>query len=208
MNFIFISPHSPRNYWLFCDRLKKNGVTVLGIGDIPYDSLEKHVKDSLTEYYYVESLQDYDKMFRAVAFLSFKYGKIDWIESHNELFIEQDARLREDFNIKTGLQTADIERFRLKSAMKPYFRSAHIAAPRHAAIPTIREAKAFARKVGYPVIVKPDMGVGAKDVQLIETATELVLLGKIHRAVHYGRICAWQHLFLRRDRKPGRRTPL
>ena len=173
MNFIFISPHSPRNYWLFCDRLKKNGVTVLGIGDIPYDSLEKHVKDSLTEYYYVESLQDYDKMFRAVAFLSFKYGKIDWIESHNELFIEQDARLREDFNIKTGLQTADIERFRLKSAMKPYFRNAHIAAPRHAAIPTIREAKAFARKVGYPVIVKPDMGVGAKDVQLIETATEL-----------------------------------
>ena len=91
MNFIFISPHSPRNYWLFCDRLKKNGVTVLGIGDVSYDSLEKHVKDSLTEYYYVESLQNYDKMFRAVAFLSFKYGKIDWIESHNELFIEQDA---------------------------------------------------------------------------------------------------------------------
>ena len=173
MNFIFISPHSPRNYWLFCDRLKKNGVNVLGVGDIPYDSLEKHVKDALTEYYYVESLQDYDKMFRAVAFLSFKYGKIDWIESHNELFIEQDARLREDFNIKTGLQTADIERFRLKSAMKPFYRTAHIAVPRYADIPTIREAKAFARKVGYPVIVKPDMGAGAKDVQLIETPTEL-----------------------------------
>ena len=173
MNFIFISPHSPRNYWLFCDRLKKNGVNVLGVGDIPYDSLEKHVKDALTEYYYVESLQDYDKMFRAVAFLSFKYGKIDWIESHNELFIEQDARLREDFNIKTGLQTADIERFRLKSAMKPFYRTAHIAVPRYADIPTIREAKAFARKVGYPVIVKPDMGADAKDVQLIETPTEL-----------------------------------
>lgn len=173
MNFIFISPHSPRNYWLFCDRLKKNGVNVLGVGDIPYDSLEKHVKDALTEYYYVESLQDYDKMFRAVAFLSFKYGKIDWIESHNELFIEQDARLREDFNIKTGLQTADIERFRLKSAMKPFYRTAHIATARYADIPTIREAKAFARKVGYPVIVKPDAGAGAKDVQLIETPTEL-----------------------------------
>ena len=173
MNFIFISPHSPRNYWLFCDRLKKNGVTVLGIGDTPYDSLEKHVKDSLTEYYYVESLSDYDKMFRAVAFLSFKYGKIDWIESHNELFLAQDARLREDFNIRTGLQTADIDRFRLKSAMKPFYRNAHIAVPRYADIPTIREAKAFARKVGYPVIVKPDAGADAKDVQLIETPTEL-----------------------------------
>ena len=173
MNFIFISPHSPRNYWLFCDRLKKNGVTVLGIGDVSYDSLEKHVKDSLTEYYYVESLHDYDKMFRAVAFLSFKYGKIDWLESHNELFIQQDARLREDFNIKTGLHPADIERFRLKSAMKPFYRNAHIAVPRYADIPTIREAKAFARKVGYPVIVKPNSGTGAKDVQLIKTPTEL-----------------------------------
>ncbi len=173
MNFIFISPHSPRNYWLFCDRLKKNGANVLGIGDTPYDSLEKHIQDALTEYYYVESLQDYDKMFRAVAFLSFKYGKIDWIESHNELFIEQDARLREDFNIKTGMHTEDIERFRLKSAMKPFYRSAHIPVPRFAFIPSIKEAKAFARKVGYPVIVKPDMGANAKDVQLIGTPTEL-----------------------------------
>ena len=31
MNFIFISPAFPTNYYNFCDRLKKNGVTVLGI---------------------------------------------------------------------------------------------------------------------------------------------------------------------------------
>ena len=32
MNFIFISPQFPPIYWYFCDRLKKNGVNVLGIG--------------------------------------------------------------------------------------------------------------------------------------------------------------------------------
>ena len=173
MNFVFISPHSPRNYWLFCDRLKKNAVTVLGIGDTPYDSLEQHVKDALTEYYCVESLTDYDKMFRAVAFLSFKYGKIDWIESHSDLFLAQDARLREDFNIKTGLQTAILDRFRLKSAMNTFFRNAHLSTPRYAVVPTIREAKDFVRKVGYPVIVKPDIGAGDDNVKRIETPTEL-----------------------------------
>ncbi len=173
MNFVFIAPHSSRNCWLFCNRLQKNGVTVLGVGDAPYDSLDKHLKDSLTEYYYVKSMQDYDQVFRAVAFLSFKYGKIDWIESHNDLFLMQDARLREDFNIKTGLQTADVDRFQKKSEMKAYFRKAHIATARLADVPSIREAKAFVRKVGYPVILKPDVGTGAKDVLRMETGTEL-----------------------------------
>ena len=41
MNFVFISPNFPHTYWNFCDRLKKNGVNVLGIGDAPYDELEE-----------------------------------------------------------------------------------------------------------------------------------------------------------------------
>ena len=49
MNFIFISPQFPHTYWNFCDRLKRNGVNVLGIGDSPYDSLEDCLKNSLTE---------------------------------------------------------------------------------------------------------------------------------------------------------------
>ena len=47
MNFVFISPHFPKHYWNFCDRLHKNGVNVLGIGDCPYDALDKRLKDSL-----------------------------------------------------------------------------------------------------------------------------------------------------------------
>ena len=53
MNFVFISPAFPKNYYNFCDRLKKNGVTVLGIGDTPYNELDSRVKNSLTEYYKV-----------------------------------------------------------------------------------------------------------------------------------------------------------
>jgi len=82
MNFIFVSPQFPRVYWNFCDRLKKKGVNVLGIGDTPYDQLAHEVRESLTEYYFVPSLADYDQMLRAVAFFTFKYGRIDWLESY------------------------------------------------------------------------------------------------------------------------------
>ena len=70
-NFIFISPNFPHTYWEFCLRLKQNGVRVLGIADAPYDQLEPQLKDTLTEYYKVDSLEDYDQVYRGVAFLAF-----------------------------------------------------------------------------------------------------------------------------------------
>jgi hypothetical protein len=48
MNFVFISPNFPQNYWHFCDRLRRNGVNVLGIGDAPYDGLDDALRSVLT----------------------------------------------------------------------------------------------------------------------------------------------------------------
>ena len=98
MNFVFISPQFPQSYWNFCDRLKARGVNVLGIGDTPYDELSGELRGCLTEYYRVDSLEDYDQVYRAMAFLTFKHGRIDWVESNNEYWLSQDARLRDDFN--------------------------------------------------------------------------------------------------------------
>ena len=67
-NVIFISPNFPVNYWQFCHELHCDGVNVLGIGDQPYDELLFELKNSLTEYYKVSSLENYDEVYRAVAF--------------------------------------------------------------------------------------------------------------------------------------------
>ena len=90
-NFIFISPNFPTNYWQFCKELKNNGMNVLGIGDQPYDELSPNLKDSLNEYYKVSSLENYEEVYRAVAFFIFKHGRIDWLESNNEYWLERDA---------------------------------------------------------------------------------------------------------------------
>ena len=174
MNFIFISPNFPHTYWQFCDRLKRNGVNVLGIGDAPYDSLEEPLKAALTEYYKVDNMEDYGQMYRAVAYLAFRHGKIDWLESNTEYWLEQDARLREDFNITTGVQPDELAMWKSKSAMKPFYKEAGIPTARNHKVTDIESARAFLDEIGgYPVIVKPDIGVGAADTWKLENDKNL-----------------------------------
>lgn len=160
-NVIFISPNFPTNYWQFCRELKQNGMNVLGIGDQPYDELRPELRNSLTEYYKVGSLESYEEVYRAVAFFIFKHGRIDWLESNNEYWLEQDARLRTDFHITSGFQESDLPRIKHKSRMKECYARVNIPTARYHLVDTEEGCRAFLAEVGYPVVVKPDNGVGA-----------------------------------------------
>lgn len=173
MNFIFISPNFPKTYFNFCKELKNNGFNVLGIASDYYDSLPNELKDSLTEYYRVDNMEDYNQMFKAVAYFSFKYGKIDFIESNNEYWLEQDARLRTDFNVTTGKKADEIEFFKSKEAMKICYKKAGVKVARYIIPSTFEKGLEFANEVGYPLIVKPDNGVGAYNTYKIHNEEEL-----------------------------------
>ena len=172
-NFIFISPNFPTNYWQFCRELKNNGLNVLGIGDQPYDELTNELKSSLNEYYKVGSLENYDEVYRAVAFFISKYGRIDWLESNNEYWLERDAMLRTDFHILSGFQTEDMPRIKFKSRMKEYYRKAGIPVARYHMVDSFEGCRAFIDEVGYPVVVKPDNGVGASHTYKLESDQDL-----------------------------------
>ena len=172
-NFVFISPNFPSNYWKFCHYLKQNGLNVLGIGDQPYDELLPELKASLGEYYKVGSLGNYDEVYRAMGFFIHKYGRIDWLESNNEYWLDQDAALRTDFNITSGFQTQDIPRIRFKSGMKEYYRRAGIATARYHIVDDRESCLAFIRQTGWPVVVKPDNGMGASDTRKLESEADL-----------------------------------
>ena len=162
-NFIFISPNFPETYWKFCRELKNDGMRVLGIGDCPYDGLIRELQESLDEYYKVSSLENYDEVFRAVAFFTYKYGKIDWLESNNEYWLMRDAALRTEFNITTGPKLDEMDKIKFKSCMKAYYAKAGIPTARYHLVEGLEDALEFAHAVGYPVVVKPDNGVGAND---------------------------------------------
>lgn len=173
MNFVFISPDFPKTYYRFCQELKNLGVNVLGIAQNQYLNLDDELKGSLTEYYRVNNLENYDEVYRAVAYFASKYGKIDYIESNNEYWLELDAKLRTDFNVNTGKKSDEINFFKSKEAMKSCYKKAGVKTARYHIPSTLEKAKEFIKVVGYPVIVKPDNGVGAYHTYKINNQQEL-----------------------------------
>ena len=174
MNVVFISPHFPQTYWHFCAGLRANGVNVLGIADTNYENLPWQLRECLSDYYKVHNLENYDEMYRAVAFYAHRYGKIDWIESNNEWWLEQDARLRTDFNVTTGIQNDHIAAIKNKSEMKKYYALGGIPTARQIkGAEGAAKIKAFVKKTGYPVIAKPDNGMGAGGTTKISNEADL-----------------------------------
>ena len=162
MNLVFISPHFPQTYWQFCAGARRNGVNVLGIADTNYENLPWELRQHLTDYYKVNDLENYDEVYRGVAWFAHKYGMIDWIESNNEYWLEQDARLRTDFNVRTGLHSDRVSAVKNKSEMKKYYALGGVPTARQIKAAEGRKAvKAFVAKTGWPVIAKPDSGMGA-----------------------------------------------
>ncbi len=187
MNLVFISPHFPHTYWHFCEGARRNGVNVLAIADTPYDNLPWELKAGISDYYMVRNLEDYSEVYRAVAWYAHKWGKIDWIESNNEYWLEQDARLRTDFNVTSGIKDDHIAAIKNKSEMKKYYALGEIPTARQIKCSEGRKAvEAFVKKTGYPIIAKPDNGVGAGGTAKIHDAAELdAWFGQ--RASDYGR---------------------
>ena len=172
MNYVFISPNFPSNFKYLAIRLNEQGIRVLGLGSDDYYDLDPELKQALTEYYRVEDMEDYDQVLKACGYFTFKYGKIDRIESHNEHWLYQDARLRTDFNV-FGLKKDQLGIIKYKSKMKEVFVKAGIPVARGSVTLNLDEAKEFIEEVGYPVCVKPDNGVGAAHTYKLKNDEEL-----------------------------------
>jgi hypothetical protein len=172
MNFIFLSPHFPPNYYPFCVHLRRMGANVFGIADEQFERLRPELQAALTEYYRVEDMHSYDQLLRALGYFTHRYGKIDRLDSLNEYWLETEAQLRTDFNID-GLKTNQMAVIKRKSRMKSVFQKAGIDVARGRIVRKIRDAQALIGETGYPVVAKPDIGVGAAKTYKITSPSEL-----------------------------------
>ncbi len=172
MNFVFLSPHYPPNYVNFSIQLKRMGGNVLGLADENYHNLPNALHWALTEYYRVDSLSNYDQLLRALGYFTHRYGKIDRLDSLNEFWLETEAQLRTDFNIP-GIKNDDIMKIKRKSEMKKIFKKVGIAVAAGVRTRNDDEVRDFAAKVGFPLVAKPDIGVGANATYKIHNNQEL-----------------------------------
>jgi biotin carboxylase len=172
MNYVYLSPYFPPNYYHFCVALKRAGANVLGLGDMHYDSLRNELKEAFTEYYRVSDMHNYDELHRAMGYFIHKYGRIDGIDSNNEYWLETEARLRTDFNIE-GIRTDKLDMIKNKSDMKKVYQKAGVAVARGKVVKSHEEAMKLIEETGFPIVAKPDSGVGAANTYKIHSQEEL-----------------------------------
>src|SRR5207344_700295 len=82
------------------------------------------------------------------------------------------ARVREHLSI-AGMDVATAHNFRDKAQMKSVLRAAGVPCARHRLADSAAAAAGFAEEVGFPLVVKPPAGSGAKSTFRLDDAADL-----------------------------------
>jgi biotin carboxylase len=183
-NLVVLSPHFPLHYHRFWQQVKQVGGQTLGIGDERPENLSDATRGALTEYYHVPDMHDYDALVRACGHYTHRYGRIQRFDSLNEYWLATEARIRDDFNIP-GVRSNEIDFIRRKSKMKERFLAAGIPVARGQVVRTPEEARALIAATGFPVIAKPDVGVGALNTYRIDCEDDLAAFFRSRPSVDY-----------------------
>jgi carbamoylphosphate synthase large subunit len=184
MHVLFVEPSFPTNQKRFVFALKRAGARVTGIGERPAEWLDDDVRSHLDGYEQVRSVVHEESLYEAVRRIQDR-SWVDRLEATVEAHILPVAKVREACGIPgTSVKTAWL--CRDKPAMKEALRQAGIPCAQSTAASSPEEAREFARRVGYPLIVKPRSGAGAAGTARVDDDGELEAAITEHRLGHGG----------------------
>ena len=171
MNIIFIEPCFPYYQRDFVRALHAAGANVIGIGERPREALDDRLRTWLAHYVQVPSVVHEPTLLDAVRAVQQRVW-VDRLEATVEAHIMAAARVRAAAGIPgTTERTAFL--CRDKPAMKEALRATGIPCAQSTRADCPDAARDFARRVGFPLIVKPPAGAGASGTWKVRNAAEL-----------------------------------
>ena len=171
LDVVFLEPCFPANQREFVRALHAVGARVTGIGERPKESLDPELRHWLTHYEQIGNVTDEAQVERAVRWIQGRV-KVDRLEAVVESHVMAAARVRERCGIPgTSVQTTFL--CRDKPAMKDALREAGVACAQSIGSSDANELRAFAARVGYPLVVKPRDAAGASGTVRVEDDHEL-----------------------------------
>ena len=177
MDLLYISPEFPPYGRQFIQRLARHGVRVWALGEADFYDMPEDLREDL-KWYVRADLKDLIAVRRAVEeLLAAQTGlgqspNIDRVESHNESWLRLEGYINAAFDVP-GIRPERLDRLKKKSEMKTVFRACGFPVAEDVIVGSIDHALSFARTLGYPVILKPDEGVGAGGIYRVESPEEL-----------------------------------
>lgn len=164
MLVVYVSPLLRKDVYLFLDRLSRiEGVQVGLISTAEDHRLPPQVAASLSGYWRVSDLLDPGELVWAARGLSQQFGPIHRMFTEYELIQGSVALAREELALP-GMSPDTMLNFRDKGVMKNRLAAAGVPCAQHRTVETLEEARHFAAQVGYPLVVKPVAGVGAREI--------------------------------------------
>jgi len=172
VRILYLSPGFPPNSHLFCVAAHLRGASVLAVGDVPEHDLPPEAHQALERYVFEPRLGEYELLLGIVKAMIVEHGRIDFVESNGEHWLEIEGRLRDDLGIE-GLSALDVRRLRSKLAMAEAFEKAGVPSPPGIRCLSPEAVKGFAATHGFPLVFKPDSGSGATSTFRVSTDAEL-----------------------------------
>ena len=178
MHVAFVEPCFPNNQREFLRGLLSTGARISAISERPIEALPVELREGLFQYERVRSVVDEHAMAEAVKRLSQRV-KVDRLEATVEAHVMAAAHVREQLQIHgTTSKTAWL--CRDKPEMKAAARKAGVACAASARVTAIADAEAFAKDIGFPLILKPLDGAGASGTHKVENDEQLhSILGEL-----------------------------
>jgi hypothetical protein len=138
----------------------------------PADRLPPPLKEHLAGHWRIDDPLDPGQIAAAVQGLSRQLGPVERLLAVLEQLQVPLAQVREQLGIG-GMDPVTAANFRDKDQMKTVFEQAGIPCARHKLAVGATDAHEFTERVGFPVVVKPPAGAGAKSTFRLDDPGDL-----------------------------------
>ncbi|MFN9255682.1 MAG: acetyl-CoA carboxylase biotin carboxylase subunit family protein [Gemmatimonas sp.] len=173
MLVIFVCPFfSPAATQMIEAALNLTHVRLAVVAQQPLSELAPAVGSRLVAHWQVADVTNADQLAGAVSAIAAAHGAVARCFAAYEQCQLPLAQVRERLGIP-GLPAAAAHNFRDKARMKDVLRAAGVPVARHQLVHEAADARRFVHEVGFPIVVKPPAGAGAKATERVRTVAEL-----------------------------------
>lgn len=177
MEVLYISPEFPPNYANFILQLDKMGVNIWGIGEADFYFMPENVRSAMKWYVPADLNSDAQVADALEQLIRIKASAgtpphFDLVESHNEQWLRLEGFINEKYGID-GIKPQDLDRLKKKSVMKKLFNEAGLTGARGEPVTDVARGLELAGELGYPLILKPEEGVGAGGIHKVQDDARL-----------------------------------
>lgn len=159
--------------------LELEGARVSTVGQDPVEALDPALRARLVGHVRAPASLDADPLTEAVREVARRYGKVDCVVGHLEQLQIPLGQVRDRLGI-AGMGEATARNFRDKSRMKDLLGAAGVPVARHRLCGSVAEVRRFADEVGWPVVVKPPDGLGARATYRLADPDALAAFDRLH----------------------------